>query len=95
MFYSQVIVVPRLEGLELFDRLIRLVVEEGRVILVKDPALQDLLAQGERELLEDLDIKDVIKEIGKEIKAELRGIGTVVVDADIDIRILFHAALTS
>ena len=65
-FYSQVIIVPRLKGFELFYRLIGLIVEKWRVIIIEDPALQHFLAQGKGKLLEDLDVVDVIKEMGIE-----------------------------
>jgi hypothetical protein len=62
-FYSQVIIVSALEGFKLFDGLIGFVIHKGRVIFVKDLALQDLHAQRKRKLLEDLDIIDIIKEL--------------------------------
>ena len=66
--YSQAIVISALEGFELLDCLIGFVVEEGRIIRISNPALQDLHLQQKRELLEDLDIIDIIKEIGRTLK---------------------------
>lgn|GEM_PF-2685612 len=63
-FYSQVIVIPALEGFKLFNRLISFVVNKGGIILLQDLALQDLHAYRKRKLLEDLDIIDIVKEIG-------------------------------
>jgi hypothetical protein len=46
----------------------RLIVEEGRIIRIQNPALQDLHLQRKTKLLEDLDIIDIIKEIGRTLK---------------------------